>query len=174
MKIESIEKLENPYSSIGLPTESMLVTTREALSYRIQKPNSLNRSSLVVAVDEQSFRHLRSISDRDWFGARFRAVTDDPDQLIDLDGVKSGLDDELQNTDVVVLVAQAGEEAAAAPHVGQAALLHGIMTAGFVEHFEEAPGPPQVTLNTMRQHVVSLFVGFDEDTLADVLSAIRA
>jgi hypothetical protein len=174
MKITTIEGLAPNRAGIGLPTESMLVTTREALAYRIQKSNSLNRSSLLVAVDEQSFRHLRSISDRDWFGARFRAVTDNPEVLVDLEGNQSQLEEEFENTDVVVLVAQAGEKAEAAPHVGQAGLIRGIMTAGFVEHFEEAPGPAQVTLNAMRKNVVSLFVGFDEDTLADVLSAIRA
>lgn len=158
-------------------SESMRATQAAESRFRIAKPNSRPRSSLIVALDEAGLGYLRPLSEQEWSGARFRGVTGAGSgevSLMGLDGTSSALSTELARTDVVVMVAHGGSDAAAARDVGEAAFARRIMTAGFVEDVTEHPAELQRTLRGMRPYVISLFVGFGDDALGDVLTAIRA
>lgn len=165
------------WSRPPLLSQSARATAATESRYRIAKPNSQRRSTLVVALDESGLEYLRPLANGSWHGARFRgvkSVVDGRVELESLDGSSSDLAGELADADVVVMVAHGGSDAAAAEPVGSAAFARRIMTAGFVEDVTERPEELQRTLRGMRPFVISLFVGFGDDALADILTAIRA
>lgn len=158
-------------------SQSQIATSAAESRYRISYPNSSGRLSLIIALDESSFDKLRTIAQQQWMGARFRgvkAIDKDRVVLTSVANDESELSKELDQVDVVVMVATHGSDAAAADPVGKAAFSRHIMTAGFVDNAGGNHVGLQRTLKGMRPFVISLFVGFDDDALVDILAAIRA
>jgi hypothetical protein len=171
-----------------MASQSETATSATQARYRINEPNSKTRSTLVLALDGSSLSKLANVVGHGWGNARFRgvgALTDGrtpgtPEQiakrvgLISLEGAETDLLDELRDTDVVIMVAQSGGGAEAAEAVGRACFAKHIMTAGFVFETAGDRDALELTLSQMRPFVISLVVGFDDESLVDVLTALRA
>lgn len=170
-------------------SESAKATSAAEARFRIEAPNSKGRSTLVLALDGGSLSRLAKVAGQDWRAARFRGVGALADGgrraaaadagetrvgLISLDGKESDLLDELQGTDVVILVAQSGASVEAAEAIGKACFARHIMTSGFIFDSRRDEEALERTLARMRPYVICLVVGFDDDSLVDVLTALRA
>jgi hypothetical protein len=161
-------------------SQSVKATTAAESRFRISRPNSRGRSSLVLGLDESSADLLAELAGQQWNGARFRTViqTDDvPKNDLVLqapDGKQSTLSDELANADVVVMFARSGDTAHAAAVVGEAAFGRRKMTAGFVLDEHNDRQGLETTLSALRPFVISLVVGPDAESFGETLQAIRA
>ena len=156
-------------------------TTAEA-RYRVDYPNSLERVSRIIALDDRAAAILGPVADRPWRGARFLLVdtvpTGDGDSDEDLEarlrsfeGGTSLLSQELDGADVMVMVATGDEGAKAASIIGRASFRRRIMTAGLVVRGKHAPNN---AVNVLRPYASVLVVSPDEQYIADVLTALRA
>ena len=91
--------------------------------------------------------------------------------LRDADGAVSNLLAELEDADVVIMVATTESDAAAATIIGAACTVRGIMTAGLVIGERALVG---ATVAAVRPHARVLMVSGDERDVVDVLTALRA
>jgi hypothetical protein len=154
-------------------------TTAEA-GYRVDYPNSSERASRIIALDDRAAAILEPVADRSWRGARFltfEAVRDGDGngvvdaQLRSFDGGTSLLSEELDGADVAVMVATGDEGAEAASIIGRASFRRRIMTAGLVVRGRNEPND---AVNVLRPYASVLVVSPDEQYIADVLTALRA
>ncbi|HEX5937796.1 MAG TPA: 3-methyl-2-oxobutanoate hydroxymethyltransferase [Actinomycetota bacterium] len=158
-------------------------TAAEA-GFRVDYPNSTERASRIIAVDDGAAAILEPVADRSWRGARFltfEAARDgDGDgngdggldaHLRSFDGDPSLLSDELDGADVAVMVATGDAGAEAASIIGRASFRRRIMTAGLVVHGRDGSND---AVNVLRPYASVLVVSPDEQYIADVLTALRA
>lgn len=145
--------------------------------FRVDYPNSTERASRIIALDDGAARILQAVSERPWRGARFlrfEAPHDgdgaDDASLRSFDGGPSMLSDELDDADVAVMVATGGAGAAAASIIGRASFRRRIMTAGLVVSDRE---DPVEAVNVLRPYASVLVVSPDEQYIVDVLTALR-
>ncbi|HET9672373.1 MAG TPA: 3-methyl-2-oxobutanoate hydroxymethyltransferase [Actinomycetota bacterium] len=143
--------------------------------FRVDYPNSTERASRIIALDDTAFRILQPVSERPWRGARFlrfEAPRDDDDaSLRTFDDGPSMLSDELEDADVAVMVATGGAGAAAASIIGRASFRRRIMTAGLVVSERD---DPEEAVNVLRPFASVLVVSPDAQYIEDVLTALRA
>jgi hypothetical protein len=153
-------------------------TSAEA-RFRVDYPNSSERASRIIALDESAAGILQPVSDRAWRGARFLRFEaprngdgDGQDALLrSFDGEPSLLSDELEGADVAVMVATGDAGAEAASIIGRASFRRRIMTAGLVVRGRREPDD---AVNVLRPYASVLVVSPDEEYIADVLTALRA
>lgn len=148
--------------------------------YRVDYPNSTERASRVIALDDRAAAILQAVAARPWRGARFLTFeaprNGDGDggadaQLRSLDGDPSLLSEELEGADVAVMVATDDAGAEAASIIGRASFRRRIMTAGLVVRGRDEPND---AVNVLRPYASVLVVSPDEQYIADVLTALRA
>jgi hypothetical protein len=144
--------------------------------FRVDYPNSTERASRIIALDDTAFRILQPVSERPWRGARFlrfEAAQDGADDasLWTFDDGPSMLSDELEDADVAVMVATGGAGAAAASIIGRASFRRRIMTAGLVVSERD---DPEEAVNVLRPFASVLVVSPDAQYIEDVLTALRA
>lgn len=147
------------------------------------------RSTRVIALDEAAAEAVRRIAAAPWRGARFFTVgaANTAAGGIDVElhgtgGAASRLSAELDDADLVVLIATAGDgagdgaAAAAASAIGMACDLRGIMTAGLIldQARTDAGGRGGSTASALRPHARVLLVTRDEQDVTEVLVALRA
>ncbi len=149
--------------------------------FRVAYPNSLQRASLVIALDDGAETVVRAAAQHDWAGARFltyvepvSAVGAGPGGAIvrGEDGSESLLGDELGDADVVVMIATSERSAEAASIIGTASFARGIMTAGCVFGAGDAADSGVVT--ALRPYASVLVVAADDDYVMEMLTALRA
>lgn len=172
-----------------MTSQSSKATTAAESRFRINRPNSKGRSSLVLGLERSSVPALAALAELEWNGARFRSVVQganvdgvatglkvEPDDLVlqSPTGEISRLSDELVHTDVVIMFVRSGEPAQTAATVGRACFGRNVMTAGFVLDDHNDRQALEKTLSAVRPFVVSLVVGPDQESLGETLSAIRA
>ena len=146
-------------------------TSTEEARYRIDYPLAAARNTRVVALDEAAEMIVRAASEEDWGQARFYVAHDPGHDLITMDGETVPLAGELEQSNTVVMVSTAGENAEAAATIGAACKVRGIMTAGLVV----TPGTlSSEALLTLRPYARILLVPADEDDLVELLRATRA
>jgi len=154
-------------------------TSAEA-RYRVDYPNSTERASRIIALDDRAAAILEPVADMPWRGARFLTVealrNGDGDggldaQMRSFEGGASLLSQELDGADVAVMVATGDEGAGAASVIGRASFRRRIMTAGLVVQGKDEPND---AVNVLRPYASVLVVSPDERYIADVLTAIRA
>jgi hypothetical protein len=156
-------------------------TSAEA-RYRVDYPNSTERASRIIALDDRAAAILESVADWPWRGARFLTVeavrNGDGDvdggldaQMRSFEGGASLLSQELDGADVAVMVATGDEGAEAASIIGRASFRRRVMTAGLVVQGKDEPNN---AVNFLRPYASVLVVSPDEQYIADVLTAIRA
>lgn len=153
-------------------------TTAEA-RFRVDYPNSTERASRIIAVDEGAADILEPVARLAWRGARFlrfeagREIDGDgrDASLRSFDGESSLLSDELAGADVAVMVATGDAGAAAASIIGRESFRRRIMTAGLVVRGSQEPDD---AVNVLRPYASVLVVSPDEGYIAEVLTALRA
>jgi hypothetical protein len=147
--------------------------------FRVNYPNSVGRSSRIVALDQKAASIVGRISQQQWNGAHFltykEPASDDvvqPDAVLQFfDGAETRLSDELEGADVAVMIATADREGEAASIIGRACFLRGIMTAGLV--VGESNGLDDA-VTALRPYAAVLVVAADEDYVPEMLAALRA
>ena len=130
--------------------------TAEEARFRIDRPIGA-RSAVVVALDDEAADVVDRVAEKPWRGARF---------------VRAGNDTvDLEDVDVVVMIATADTDADVAARLADAAFARGIMTAGLIvgESSDVA-----ATVSALRPHARNLMVTADEGDVAEVLTALRA
>jgi hypothetical protein len=139
-----------------LANSCALAATAEEARFRIDRPIGA-RSAVVVALDDEAAAVVERVAEQPWRGARFLRADD---ASVELDDV-----------DMVLMIATADADADAAGRLADAAFERGIMTAGLIvgEGADVA-----ATVSALRPHARNLMVTDDEEDVAEVLTALRA
>jgi hypothetical protein len=156
-------------------------TTAAEMRYRIDRPIRGRQGARIIGLDTGADAIVERIAHESWGHARFFSlagpVADVGDggsesvTLRDTDGAVSSLLAELEDADVVVIVATTETDAAAATIIGAACTVRGITTAGLVIGERALVG---ATVAAVRPHARVLMVSSDERDVIDVLTALRA
>jgi hypothetical protein len=156
-------------------------TTAAEMRYRIDRPIRGRRGARIIGLDTGADAIIERVSQQSWGHARFFSLTEpvgdvgdggsESVTLRDADGAVSSLLAELEEADVVIMVATTESDAAAATVIGAACTVRGIMTAGLVIGEPTLVG---ATVAAVRPHARVLMVSGDERDVIDVLTALRA
>jgi hypothetical protein len=156
-------------------------TTPAEMRYRIDRPIPGRHGARIVGLDVGADAIVARISHEQWGNARFfslaepvGAVGGGGSELVmlrDADGARSSLLAELEEADVMIMVATTESDVAAATIIGAACTVRGIMTAGLVIGERALVGD---TVAAVRPHARVLMVSTDERDIIDVLTALRA
>jgi hypothetical protein len=158
-------------------------TTAAEMRYRIDRPIRGRWGARIIALDAHAGEIVARIAENDWGSARFHTlaapvVGDGGSESVTLspvgpiaNGHHPTLLDELEEADVVVMVATTGTDRSAATIIGAACTVRAIMTAGLVigDYVEVAE-----TVAAIRPHARVIMVSGDEHDVVDVLMALRA
>jgi hypothetical protein len=151
------------------------------MRHRIDRPIRGRRGARIIGLDTGADAIVRRITGEPWGMARFFTLAqaagpvDDGGSasvvLRDTDGTESSMLAELDDADVVILVATTDADGAAATIIGAACTVRAIMTAALVIGEQSLVGP---TVAAVRPHARVLMVSADEHDVVDLLSALRA
>ena len=171
-----------------MQSESARMSSAAEARFRIDRPNSLPRAVKVIALDAPSERVIKELAAAaSWQRASFltaSAFSGAPRRgepfsmggwLNDLAGRTKDLVDEVNNADLVVMVATAGESAAAAAIIGEACAVKHVMTTALVlggaSSSDEALSK---MLAQLRPHAMMLVISSADEYIKDMLTALRA
>jgi hypothetical protein len=177
-----------------MQTESARVSSAAEAKFRIDRPNSQPRAVKVIALDAPSERIVKELAQVQWQRATFltaSAFSGAPRQnerfsvggwLNDLAGRTKDLIGEVETADLVVMVASAGENAAAAAIIGEACTVKRVMTTALIiappQGGEGEAGVSDEALSKMlaqlRPHVMMLVISSADEYIKDMLTALRA
>ena len=170
-------------------SESARMTTAHEAGFRIQEPNSKQRSIKVIALDSQSAVLVDQIAKEGWRGASFftslsfatqnnpHSASDSSVQawLNDLAGRTMDLMAEVESCDFVVVVTCAGEDARAVTVIADAcALYHKSLLSLVVPQEGMNDKDVEASLKHLRPHSRMLVVAQGIDYIEVMLSALRA
>ena len=133
--------------------------TAEEARFRIDREIA-GRTALIVALDGDAAEVVDRVAERPWGAARFYRTPD-------VDAVVT----ELEDADVVIMVATAEADGDAASALARLCSERGIMLAGLIlgAQFDVAEA-----VSALRPYARNLMVTEDEDDVAAVLTALRA
>lgn len=153
--------------------------------YRVQYPNSLDRSVRIFALDAEAAEAMYAITEEPWHGAHFltlgatgkidparTAAGDLP--LSHPDGTTTALTVELAGADIVVLLATRATVAGAAEVIARECFDRNIMCAGLALAKVEGRSALDRVVNAMRPFTRVLVVAEDEEYIPAMLTALRA
>ena len=156
-------------------------TSAAEMRYRIDRPIRGRRGARIIGLDTGADAIVERISRQPWGRARFFSLAEpvgdvsdrgsDSVALRDTAGEMSSLLAELEDADVVIMVATTEADAAAATIIGAACTVRAIMTAGLVIGERTLIG---ATVAGLRPHARVLMVSGDERDVVDLLTALRA
>jgi hypothetical protein len=133
--------------------------TAEEARYRIDRPIR-GRSARIVALDEPAADVVRRVAELPWGASRFFPSSADFNAATELD-----------DADVVILIATADADGDAGASIARACAERGIMVAGLVLGER---GDLLDAVAALRPYARNLMVSEDEDDVAAVLTALRA
>jgi hypothetical protein len=163
------------------------MSSAEEAKFRIDRPNSQARAIKVIALDAPSERVVKDLAQSPWQRASFLTATafsGAPKKgerfsmngwLNDLAGRTKNLVDEVNSADLVVMVATAGENAAAAAIIGEACSIKHVMTTALI--LGGATSSDEVLskmLAQLRPHAMMLVISSAGEYIKDMLTALRA
>jgi hypothetical protein len=170
-----------------MESESARMSSAAEAKFRIDRPNSQPRAVKVIALDTPSERIVKALAASQWQRATFltaSAFSSAPRRgepfsmggwLNDLAGRTKDLVDEVDQADLIVMVASAGENAAAAAIIGEACGVKRVMTTALVIG---SAATSDETLSKMlaqlRPHVMVLVISSADEYIKDMLTALRA
>jgi hypothetical protein len=170
-----------------MESESARMSSAAEAKFRIDRPNSTTRAVKVIALDTPSERIVKELAALPWQRATFltaSAFSGAPKKdgrfsmggwLNDLAGRTKDLVDEVASADLVVMVASAGENAAAAAIIGEACQLKRVMTTALVLG---GAATSDETLSKMlaqlRPYAMMLVISSADEYIRDMLMALRA
>jgi hypothetical protein len=168
-----------------MQSESARMSSAAEARYRIDAPNSRPRSVKVIALDQPSERVVKELARRPWTNANFftaSAFGQAPRQgesfagwLSDLAGRTKNLIEEVNDADLVVMVATAGENVQAASIIGEACSVKRVMTTALVLGSQAISDEAlSKTLAQLRPWSLMLVIASAEEYIADMLTALRA
>lgn len=161
-------------------SESARMNSAAEGRYRIQAPNSLPRAIKVIALDAPGEAIVRRLAEEAWSQASFFTAAGpgaaaSHGGLRDLDGAPRDLAAEVASADLVVMVATAGGNAAAARAIGEACSDRRVMTTALVAHAGSSPDDAlSKTLAQLRPWSLMTVVADVDDYIGDMLIALRA
>ena len=168
-------------------SKSARMSSAAEARFRIDAPNSTPRAVKVIALDRPSEVALKRIAQLDWNNADFLtasalAGTTHSDSalsmenwLSDLVGRTKALVQEIDAADLVVMVATAGENAAAAAVIAETCRLRGVMTTVLIRGSTSASDDATArTLAPLRPHALMVVMASGDDYIADMMTALRA
>jgi len=170
---------------MNMQSESARMSSATEARYRIDAPNSRPRSVKVIALDHPSERVVQDLERQSWNGASFftasafggapRRGESFAGWLSDLAGRTRNLIEEVNGADLVVMIAQAGENAEAASIIGEACSAKRVMTTALVLGSASISDEALTkTLSQLRPWALMLVIASAEDYIADMLTALRA
>lgn len=170
-----------------MQSESARMSSAAEAKFRIDRPNSQPRAVKVIALDPASEAVVKELAAVPWQRASFltaSAFAGAPPRggrfsmggwLNDLAGRTKDLVDEVNSADLVVMVATAGENAAAAALIGEACNLKHVMTTALILG---GPAASDQMLSKMlaqlRPHAMMLVIASADEYVRDMLTALRA
>jgi hypothetical protein len=170
-----------------MQSESARMSSAAEAKFRINRPNSQPRAVKVIALDAPSEHVVKDLAGSQWQRASFLTASSfsgAPRQgerfsmggwLNDLAGRTKDLVDEVNTADLVVMVATAGESAAAAAIIGEACSVKHVMTTALILG---GASTSDETLSKMlaqlRPHVMMLVISSADEYIKDMLTALRA
>jgi len=170
-----------------MQSESARMSSAAEAKFRIDRPNSQPRAVKVIALDAPSEAVVKDLAAGQWQRASFLTASafsgaparDKPFSmggwLNDLAGRTKDLVDEVNSADLVVMVATAGESAAAASIIGEACALKHVMTTALILG---GAGSTDEALSKMlaqlRPHAMMLVISSADEYIKDMLTALRA
>jgi hypothetical protein len=170
-----------------MDSESARMTTAAEAKFRINSPNSQPRAVKVIALDARSERVVKELAQSQWQRASFltaSAFAGAPARgerfsmggwLNDLAGRTKDLVDEVNSADLVVMVATAGESAAAAALIGEACNIKHVMTTALILGSANTSDETlSKLLAQLRPHVMMLVISSADEYINDMLTALRA
>lgn len=170
-----------------MQSESARMSSAAEAKFRIDRPNSQPRAVKVIALDFASERIVKELAAAPWQRASFLTASSfsgapragEPFSmggwLNDLAGRTKDLVDEVNSADLVVMVATAGENAAAAAIIGEAcAVKHVMTTALILGGATSSDETISKMLAQLRPHVMMLVISSADEYIKDMLTALRA
>lgn len=169
-------------------SESARMTTAKEASYRVPYANSKPRSARIIALDDRSAAIVDDIAQLPWNGARFFtslsfSASGAPDGtslgmqawLNDLAGRVMDLYSEVADSDFVVVITAAGEDARAVSTIAAACKAHSKSLIGLIIP-QKGVSEDDVTasLTHLRPHTQMLVVASGQDYIEVMLTALRA
>lgn len=174
----------NPMSTVRPTLLNSCARAATAHEARFRMPGSPPppRRTRIIALDEHAAEVVRHVAAGHVDDARFLAhhpdapVTAAHSDATDVvlttpDGGSIRLHEDLDEADMIVLVASSDDGALAATAIGEAATRRGIMTSGLVLGGGRSAS---AALHALRPHARVLLRSEREDDLPDVLTALRA
>jgi hypothetical protein len=170
-----------------MESESARMASAAQAKFRIDQPNSRARAVKVIALDRPSERVVKELAQSQWQGASFLTATafsGAPKQgerfcvngwLNDLAGRTKDLIDEVNSADLVVMVATAGENAAAAAIISEACSHNHVMTTALI--LGSATSSDETLskmLAQLRPYAMMLVIASADEYIKDMLTALRA
>ncbi|HEX4407993.1 MAG TPA: hypothetical protein VH206_04385 [Xanthobacteraceae bacterium] len=169
-----------------MDSESARMSSAAEAKFRIEKPNSKQRTVKVIALDAPSERLVKDLAQDVWQGASFLTASafSAPQEigrfsmggwLNDLAGRTKDLIAEVAGADHVVMVASAGENAAAAAIIGEACAVKHVMTTALIIGGANASDETlSKMLGALRPHAMMLVIASADEYIKDMLTALRA
>jgi hypothetical protein len=174
-----------------MESESARMSSAAEAKFRIDKPNSQPRAVKVIALDTRSERIVKELAQSPWQRASFLTASSfsgaprrgepfsEPFSLggwlNDLAGRTKDLVDEVNSADLVVMVATAGESAAAAAIIGEACSVKHVMTTALILGGGASSDETiSKMLTQLRPHVMMLVISSADEYIKDMLTALRA
>jgi hypothetical protein len=170
-----------------MESESARMSSAAEAKFRINTPNSQPRAIKVIALDARSERIVKELAHSQWQRASFltaSAFSGAPRHgepfsmggwLNDLAGRTKDLVDEVNSADLVVMVATAGESAAASAIIGEACNLKHVMTTALILGGASSSDETlSKMLAQLRPHVMMLVISSADEYIKDMLTALRA
>ena len=170
-----------------MASESARMSSAAEARFRIDAPNSKARAIKIIALDAPAERVVRRLAQATWNHASFftaSAFAGTPAEtgsfsmtgwLSDVAGRTKDLMDEVGSADLVVMVATAGENAAAAAIIGEACSAKRINTTGLiVGSAGKSDETLSKTLAQLRPWSLMLVIAGADDYIEDMLVALRA
>jgi hypothetical protein len=170
-------------TSTFVVSQSVLATRPEEQRFRIDKPNSRPRDSLLIGLDRSSRDLIAGlVEQRPERRHAFDLGHDEPHDrsevsswLAAVSAKTKALGDALGGKNLVVVIASAGTDAQAAAIIGDVCKAQGVqMTALVVNSRQHSDGEVAVTLAQLRPSAAMVVVAGDDIYVADMLEALQA
>ena len=172
-----------------MESELARMASAEEAKFRIDRPNSKARAVKVIALDRPSEKVVKELALAQWQGATFLTATafagaPAPKKgerfsvngwLNDLAGRTKDLIDEVNSADLVVMVATAGENAAAAAIISEACSHNHVMTTALIlGSASSSDDTLSKMLGQLRPYAMMLVIAGADEYIKDMLTALRA
>ena len=163
-------------------SESARMSSAAEARFRVQAPNSKPRAIKVIALDAASDAVMQRLAGTAWEHTTFFRVspgngggTSPSGTLTDVSGQLASIQSEVNNADLVIMLASPGGRAEAAALVGQACSLRRVMTTTLIVANSVASDEAlSQTLVQVRPWSLMLVIARTDDYIADMMMALRA